>query len=365
MCTDDFQKWTIFPRYLLHIKGSMYEHFLQKKKTPSMSQSDFYKDILGTWESMYMVKPTSEEQMQNESIWNNMFIKSGGHPICWEKWREAGIIKIKDLITDAGTFVTVEDIRRTYDVHCNFLHILQIRTAIPWLSSMTLQNNEDNPTSLYIGEGERSVDVTCQSSKNIYKTIRHRKNRTPTAIAQWEKKYTDLLDTPSLWKNIFVSPFLATRETKLQSLQYKIFNNIVPTRKYLFNRKGISTPAFVFCGEEDNIHHFFLFCDDVQTFLESVSTLVSQVLELPLHNVSEKEFMLGLTSKSKTDQKLNTIIMHVKFYIYRQRLFHDNKMDSLEWFYEFKMYLLKERQICKSELKPKRFRIWEAALQNM
>ena len=104
---------------------------------------------------------------------------------------------------------------------------------------------------------------------------------------------------------------------------------------------NIGLPVNVLTVYTNTIHATI--CDDAQTFQESVSTLVSQVFELPLHNVSEKKFMLGLTSKSKTDQKLNTIIMHVKFYIYRQRLFHDNRLDSLEWFYEFKMYLLKER----------------------
>ena len=210
--------------------------------------------------------------------------------MCWDKWRAAGIIKIQDLITDGGHFMTVEDIKRVYDIQCNFLHIFQIRSAIPWLSSMTLQKIEDNPTSLYIGEGEsNTIDVTCQSSKNIYKAIRNNKNRTPTANKRWEKKYDEILDIPSFWENVFTSPFLATRETKLQSLQYKIFNKIVPTRKYLFIRKGISSPACLFCGEEDDIHHFFLFCNDVQTFLESVATLVSDVLILPLRDVNERE----------------------------------------------------------------------------
>ena len=231
---------------------------------------------------------------------------------------------------------------------------------------MTLQKIEDNPTSLYIGEGEsNTIDITCQSSKNIYKAIRNNKNRTPTANKRWEKKYDEILDIPSFWENVFTSPFLATRETKLQSLQYKIFNKIVPTCKYLFIRKGISSPACLFCGEEDDIHHFFLFCNDVQTFLESVATLVSDVLILPLRDVNEREFMLGLTNKTNLDRKLNAIIMHVKFSIYRQRLFHNNRLDSLEWFYELKMYLLKERQICRTQLKPNRFKTWKATLEKM
>ena len=64
--------------------------------------------------------------------------------------------------------------------------------------------------------------------------------------------------------------------------------------------------------------------------------------------------MLGLTAKSQMDRKLNAIIIQTKFYIYRQRLFYTNGLDAFEWFYEFKMYLMKERQICKAELRPKK-----------
>ena len=69
----------------------------------------------------------------------------------------------------------------------------------------------------------------------------------------------------------------------------------------ILNVDYVSSSACLFCGEEDNIHHFFLFCNDVQIFLECVSNLVSEVLELPLHDVDEREFMLGLTGKSQMD----------------------------------------------------------------
>ena len=184
---------------------------------------------------------------------------------------------------------------------------------------MTLQTIEDDPISLYIGEGEGNViNVINQNSKQIYKVIRNKKNRTPVSVSKWEKRYTNLHVTPNFWENTFLAAFRATRETKLQSLQYKIINNIVPTRKYLFNRKGIDSPACLFCGEEDNIHHFFLFCDDVLAFLECVSNLVSDVLKLPLRDVEESEFMLGLLGKESMNRMLNAVIMHVKFYIYRQ-----------------------------------------------
>ena len=110
-----------------------------------------------------MVK-TSKAQMQNESIWNNKFITSGGH-------------SIKDLISNVGTFMTMEEIEVVHGIHCSFLHILQVRSAIPWLSLMTLQKVENYPTRLCVGEGDstRSIYINCESSKNIYRIMANHK----------------------------------------------------------------------------------------------------------------------------------------------------------------------------------------------
>ena len=84
-----------------------------------------------------------------------------------------------------------------------------------------------------------------------------------------------------------------------------------------------------------------------------------------IYKVIRNKKLRGLIGKESLKRMLNAVIMHVKLYIYRQQLFHANKLDSLEWFYEFKMYLLREKQICSAELKQKKFEMWEATLQNM
>ena len=52
-------------------------------------------------------------------------------------------------------------------------------------------------------------------------------------------------------------------------------------------------------------------------------------------------------------------------YIYRQRLFHQNHLDVLEWAIEFRAKLQVEKQICYQEEKMRKFWIWEKILDKM
>lgn len=55
----------------------------------------------------------------------------------------------------------------------------------------------------------------------------------------------------------------------------------------------------------------------------------------------------------------NPLLLHMKFYIYRQRLFHQGTLDLLAFLRELKVKLNVERYICSQEGKPQKFKIWE------
>ena len=81
----------------------------------------------------------------------------------------------------------------------------------------------------------------------------------------------------------------------------------------------------------------------------------------------ELEEALILNSPDKTtDAKMeNLILLSLQFYIYRQRLFHNNHLDVLEWAREFRMMLMSEKHICQKENKLKKFNVWEGILEKL
>lgn len=69
--------------------------------------------------------------------------------------------------------------------------------------------------------------------------------------------------------------------------------------------------------------------------------------------LSVKEFIFGLPKGTHMRDPINDILLSVKFYIYRQKMFHEGELDIRHWLLEFKIKLTTEKWIRSSNgLKP-------------
>lgn len=50
----------------------------------------FYKDALLIWQTMKQHSPQNKEQILEEIIWNNKFIKINGQSVYYKEWHTAG-----------------------------------------------------------------------------------------------------------------------------------------------------------------------------------------------------------------------------------------------------------------------------------
>ena len=71
---------------------------------------------------------------------------------------------------------------------------------------------------------------------------------------------------------------------------------------------------------------------------------LEQVLGFDMRELSDKDYLLGLVgscSKGSGERirTINFVFLWAKFYIYRQRLFHDSLLDVYQWIYEFAVKL--------------------------
>lgn len=101
-------------------------------------------------------------------------------------------------------------------------------------------------------------------------------NSCSTAIKRWSDLNDSLQQVQNMeeWNELNLSIYRATRETKLQSLHFKILNRILPCHKFLQQiciKPSDSCDQF---GRSDSIIHFLLECPSVQSFLASDMQLV-------------------------------------------------------------------------------------------
>ena len=366
LCLWDYQKWTLIPRLIFGAQSTFFRFFLEKKKERlKTTLNPFYREILKTWLDVYYRLPKTEEERHNESLWNNDFITCGGKALNWKKCEIAGIVQIQDLIKDSN-FMGRDEIQEEYGVNLNFLEWLQLKNVIPWVKSMSMMHVNSPSQCLYVIVIEdQPQDLFSMPSKTMYKVMLAKHFRFPTAQSKWSELYEELKSGTELWCKLYLATFAATRETKLQSLQYKIHQRIVPCRLFLFQRKGIDSPDCLFCGGKDNIIHFFLKCPDVQLFWKSVVKWLRTVLDVDMSEELQESIILNDPSDIKGARIRNFITLTLKFYIYRQRLFYNNHLDVLEWAREFRMKLIVERNICMQENKHKKFKIWENLFEKL
>ncbi len=84
-------------------------------------------------------------------------------------------------------------------------------------------------------------NVTC---KDFYWHLRNTDPHTPTALQKWSIHYPIFKEaSANIWPRIFKLPFTTVRDTKIQTFQYRIIQNIIPCNKWLHNIKIKNSPV--------------------------------------------------------------------------------------------------------------------------
>ncbi len=70
----------------------------------------------------------------------------------------------------------------------------------------------------------------------------------------------------NIWKRILNLPFSTTRDTNIQSFQFRIINKIIPCNKSLHTIKIKNNAVSNFCDEDEEMLHFFINCKKLKNF---------------------------------------------------------------------------------------------------
>ncbi len=132
------------------------------------------------------------------------------------------------------------------------IHGIDVKNIYINRNNITLTNQNGNVLDI------RHVNCTM-----IYWTFVCKHVRQPSCINKWTVENVE----QTLRKNIFCSAFHTTRETKLQSFQYRILHRTIICRKKLYNMKLVDSPNCLYCNNIDDIKHFLLSCEKTRHFL--------------------------------------------------------------------------------------------------
>lgn len=97
----------------------------------------------------------------------------------------------------------------------------------------------------------------------------------------------------------------------------------------------------------------------IQTFWASILRWLNDQVNIDLQYVTIKDVVLGVDDLTSAGRITNFILLHFRFYIHRQRLFHDNKFELIHWLAELRLRLSCMRYNLQQEGKVRRFKPWE------
>lgn len=280
----------------------------------------FYKDVLAWFREACPVKePSTGGEVRGQYIWNNVAILVDGKTLFSRYMSRRGVNLIDDLLDENGRFLSYWAISNRYpNLHINPLTYMGWCRAIPdrWRRIALLSTPltcEERSTPPAIEIKDNMVPLRLVRLKYFYWRL------LPESISTAQQRWIrEGIDFGGDWDKVFALSFSLTISTKLQSLQYRILNRYLPTRRYLCIRKVVEDPFCNLCGEVETIEHSLFSCTEIKSFWLELTTAMNLRLTQSASRLSFShiEILFGIINGPSI---VNFLILLAKQFIIIQR----------------------------------------------
>jgi hypothetical protein len=358
--SENNNKWTTIPK--LYFNKISFNEICQTRfdeRYLPYNLPAFYRQCLIITNELRSAEPESKEEIKHERLWLNTNIRIGMQPVFYKIWKEHNIKTVGDLLNNDNNFKTLEEIQEQYGLPVRpFIEYMSLRLAIPpsWknklkeLNDISVERTLDKD-DIYIKLNEDLVGIGGCSNKDLYWQILQNSNKSvPTSKHYWKNNY-DLSDEDM--GLIYCIPFQCVRDTKIQSLQYKIINHIYACRLKLYHWRIKPTSKCLYCDESDSLEHHFYLCNQVSIFWTTLEKWWQNIcLDCSLNTI--KNILLGVYSDDCHQKQLNYIILKGKWYISRTKYRKEN-VSFFSFLPELKKELIMEEMIQRKNQKLEKF----------
>ena len=310
----------------------MEEKFLDHKlpeEHVAVAKTKFYQQVFDCWYLIKNCKPSTRNEILNEYILYNKFIKKGGKclDVTILRDKEAHMkLKLADIIDLNGKILDYENLIKKIPLKVTVLDYYGLINAIPkqWLKTLSSKHSTEGVQhiSLHING---VLKLMCNiKNQDIYWELMSTTVELPTAVNIWCDLFP-FLETCS-WEDIFERIFSVTQESYLQSFQYKIINRIINCRYYPFKWKIVESPTCIYCSDKrvDKLEHHLVYCKSSASFWQELKNWLRHNLRI-VFELATCDILLGIPSHNDLNLRIvNFLILHGKNYINNQKSKNDN-----------------------------------------
>ena len=231
--------WSYLPKSYLSIFGDDYlilkTTIVNKTMFPSLKQiPEFYQDVVLSYnKSKIMSHEDFHNNITNQPIWANRFIKLKKETLLFKTWVSDGIIAMKNLKIDNGKldvdylYSVVTEKRELY----REVHILQnaLKQAKVTLS---IEPTRDTNIPIYFHHTDEIYTWGPHKSKFYYNKLIEEVVIPPTSETYWQRA-TNLRVAEDVIHKSYIQKVKQLKDKKLAETNFKILNNVLPCNKNL------------------------------------------------------------------------------------------------------------------------------------
>ncbi len=327
LCNNEHGSWKVIPSLL--INDIPYTDFLKCSYDPQRIPYDlpmFYHQIFYAWKCLDNKPLDSVWSIRRQFLMYNKHITVNKSYLDdrYVKWYEAGLKQVHDLLDMNGNFLPSHMLEIEYNVKIDIMMLNSVISAIPkqWktiLKEMKVSKNAiASEENIYVNFIAKDKPLCLIKNKQIYNAFVKSIATAPISIHSWEREFEE---HDFSWNVIFMLPYETTRETKLQSFQYKLLLRIYPCNMWVSKWKESVTSNCTLCDEADSLQHFFADCNVCKLFWLSLTQWWNEKTgagcELQLTDI-----LFGLLKQNMYD--INLLILKGKYYIAKQKYLQKN-----------------------------------------
>jgi exonuclease III len=289
--------------------------------------------------------------ISHQKIWQNKFLLQNRLPYYNDEWVSKGIIFLKQLFNHEGELLTYEELFTKYNIinnNINILYYYKICSSIPKMWKNILKKD---PVRADRKNLDLQVMIHC---KGLYRDLKYISNRelywefiSIKAIGRVNSDHywSNLFDFPlNKMKKFYYIPYQVCRETKIQSMQYKILHGIFPTGLKLFYWKKRPNPNCYICDQYDTLSHYFCECTHVKMLWTNLNRWWNRFCENCPFHLCDKDIILGVLDQNCHTFQKNKLIFWTKWFIYRNR--HNTRpLEFYDLLIELKKNIYYEKRI--------------------
>ena len=224
------------------------------------TKENFWTDVLEVWGELNCYMPKNAQQVKNQMIWMNSNIRINDKPVVYGKWINSGIIKIKDILTESNSFLSIKQLQDKFGKDLNYLDFLSIVHTIPNTWKRWLKDKNE-------GNGKR----------NWYQVLDSNQKHTQCIYQELNKDHSLLNEKVILWNMTFWQEInrdylltcinricTITNVSKLRSFQYRILTQSLITNVQLKQYGIKDSNLCTFCNsQKESTVHLLFYCPSV------------------------------------------------------------------------------------------------------